>query len=385
MTYVNYKEKLETVQNNILEFLDHDDNDEENLQNLNYFIEENKMNDSQDKIKTILYLLSNIVDHHHHHFPTFFDKVEMILLIFREKIIFYFTNSEIYNFFKNNKKILLFLILFNVITFDEFLYNLITKDKYKLYNFPKYFSPEIKHLISEFTEDITDTEEENNESEENEEYLNKIPNDFDENRQNGENENFLCELIREDRIDEFKAYVNDGNISLDSQIEPSLYECNLFLLQNQETTLIEYSAFFGSIQIFEYLYSKRVKLTPKIWIYAVHGDNLELILFLEQYQNDFEKVPFEECFKESIKCHHNSIAQHFRTNFMDQNEIDNKIKNDYKDNMYSYGFHFYNFSYLPRRLTNNKFIFYYACEFDYFYLVELLMNMKPMDLNFKII
>ena len=47
-------------------------------------------------------------------------------------------------------------------------------------------------------------------------------------------------------------------------------------------TLIEYAAFYGSIQIFQYLYSKNVKITGKIWLYVIHSDKPDLIVFLEE-------------------------------------------------------------------------------------------------------
>ena len=68
-------------------------------------------------------------------------------------------------------------------------------------------------------------------------------------------------MIRDDNVVEFITYVNKNNISLNSMIQTSIYETNSFLLKKQSVlrrnddgvTLIEYAAFFGSIQIFQYL------------------------------------------------------------------------------------------------------------------------------------
>ena len=35
--------------------------------------------------------------------------------------------------------------------------------------------------------------------------------------------------------------------------------------------MIQYAAFFGSIQIFSYLKSEGAKLTSSLWMHAVHG------------------------------------------------------------------------------------------------------------------
>ena len=73
--------------------------------------------------------------------------------------------------------------------------------------------------------------------------------DFEENRRVGENHNYICKLIRNDSLIEFIQYVNQTNFSISLKINHSIFETKSFLLKN-EPTLIEYSAFFGSIQIF---------------------------------------------------------------------------------------------------------------------------------------
>ena len=68
-------------------------------------------------------------------------------------------------------------------------------------------------------------------------------------------------------------------MSLDFVIEPN-FETNEFLIENQPT-LIEYSAFCGPIQIFQYLFTNKSKLNPELWLYAIHGRNTEIIQLLE--------------------------------------------------------------------------------------------------------
>ena len=46
--------------------------------------------------------------------------------------------------------------------------------------------------------------------------------------------------------------------------------------------MIEYAAFFGSIQIIRYLQYNNVSLANTLWLYAVHSYNAELIHFLEE-------------------------------------------------------------------------------------------------------
>lgn len=102
-------------------------------------------------------------------------------------------------------------------------------------------------------------------------FLNSKDNsNFYELRKAGENDSPICQLIQKDLIKEFIVYVNKNNTPLNSLIEPSIYETNSFLnskqfcvtcdfnlyeylvKRNDNLSLINYAAFFGSIQIFNY-------------------------------------------------------------------------------------------------------------------------------------
>lgn len=68
----------------------------------------------------------------------------------------------------------------------------------------------------------------------------------------------------------------------------------------KDSTLIECSAFFGSIQIMKYLDINNIQLKPSIWLYAVNSDNPEVIAFLEEKNIKMD----DRTFSESIKSHH---------------------------------------------------------------------------------
>ena len=55
---------------------------------------------------------------------------------------------------------------------------------------------------------------------------------YEEKRQDGENHSHICSLIRNDSVEEFIAYINRNNISISSEIKPSIYETNSFLNDN---------------------------------------------------------------------------------------------------------------------------------------------------------
>ena len=186
----------------------------------------------------------------------------------------------------------------------------------------------------------------------------------------------IFENVYEDMIEEFITYVNKNDYSLNNEIEYSIFETNDFLIKHKDTTLIEYAAFFGSTQIFKYLYKNGAELKPNIWLYGIHSDNPEMIHLLLENGIKPPNESYERCIKESIKCHHNDITNYIQSNLINEdipNIDDIDYTKNYKKNIYSYCFHYYNFSYFPEKI-NNKIIFYYACQYDYFEIVEYFLN-----------
>ena len=70
-------------------------------------------------------------------------------------------------------------------------------------------------------------------------------------------------------------------MKLKRSIQRSIFETNQFLF-NKTPTLIEYAAFFGSIQIFNYLLLNHVTITPSLYIYVIHGAHPEIIQIIEE-------------------------------------------------------------------------------------------------------
>ena len=144
------------------------------------------------------------------------------------------------------------------------------------------------------------------------EYINELE---ENQRQIGENESEICSIIRKDSLDEFISFVKKNKINLKKEIEISCYESHPFLIA-ETPSLIEYAAFFGSVQIFNYLYQNNVNLKSSIWIYVVHGNKIELIKFLQKENIEPEFDDYEDIFKEAVKCHHNEIAFYIKKNLM---------------------------------------------------------------------
>ena len=224
---MEYLEKMKTIQNAILEYLD--DEREQILDELSLLLKDQKNRQDIHELKTILYLISKIFQNYHRG-PLFFDKIKTILNILKTEINQKFSNIEIFNIFKSNKRMLLLLIDEGILTVDNVISD-------KLYFFGDYFYPEIQ----KFNQTISNGEQ-----------TDVLPDDFEEKRRIGENDQYLCELIRNDNIEDFVINYTKNLFSLTDQISDSIFETNQFLI-NEDPTLIEYSLFFGSIQILRFL------------------------------------------------------------------------------------------------------------------------------------
>ncbi|KAK8894012.1 hypothetical protein M9Y10_022444 [Tritrichomonas musculus] len=372
MNVREFIEKKKKMQEYLLEFIEREDEEEENFLNFQDFCDYQNVTMNKHEMKALLYLIIKIADNHHRT-NNFFAKIEQILIKIKEAIMKFFSNSEIFKIFKSNKRLLLFLIEEKMITIDENIHSDMMQNKMAENYYSEYFSLEIKQMEEE--EEINEFSKEEIEI-------------FKEKRKMGENDDEVCEMIRKDLIEEFITYVKKTNSSIKKFIKPSIFETNSFLLKNQNVTLIEYAAFFGSIQIFRYLYKNGCKLTESLWLYAIHGDDAEIISILEENEIQPPDDSFDECIKESIKCHHNHIVNYFLNNYMNGNHEKIDFKQNFNDNIASYFFHYYNFSYFPNECFLNKNVFYvfcYACKYDYYPIVKCLIEANRIDVNEKII
>ena len=246
----------------------------------------------------------------------------------------------------------------------------IKKLKDSRYNYNIYFYPEIKDQIT--AEELKSIEEKLSDDIKSDMSL------FISLRRVGENEDYLCELIRQDSIEEFIPYINREIISPSAKIKESIFETNSFLIEN-EPTLIEYAAFYGSVKIFQYL-KHQVELTPNIWFYSIHSNNAEMIQFIESNNIEPPGTNYEKCLKESIKCHHNNIAEYILNNLIEEDKDKQQFdpENDFKNNIFAYCYEYYNYHFLTKG-SNHKYELHYACEFGHYQLVDLYFKQGNID------
>lgn len=240
---------------------------------------------------------------------------------------------------------------------------LLSKPKYRKLRYIHYFYPELKHYLSD------------------EQLKESIEKDIDEFgdetyqhlRLQGENEQRVCELIRNDSLDDFISHVTENKISLFSPIQTSIFETNTFLIKN-DSTLIEYAAFYGSIQIFKYLFTNNSKITSDLWLYAIHGKNLEIIQMLEARPVRPRDQSFAQVLDESFKCQNGEVTTYIIEKLL-------RLRKGEELPVLAQSTKHYDYAHFPSDL-NNQFTFCYLCQADHFSLISDLVKLS--NRNFKL-
>ena len=334
---LNYIKKMKDLYNILLSYLDNCTEDEEDFFLLFDFIENQKIKENKDELIEFFLIVVNICNNHHRN-KFFLQKIEKIISSFFDIFKQNFIEPEIFHIFETNKRILFFLVQNKIIT--------LTNKEMKIGN--------VTYRI----------------------YLNDQYLDLkDENKiKIGENDWHLCELIRNDLIDDFIIYTTQFNIPLDNRIKSSKYETNPFLI-DKSPTFIEYAAFFGSIQIFQYLRMNKIEITPSVLVYAIHSNSPEIINLIEESKIDLDDDTYLICFKESIKCHHNDIANYIKENHL-KVEFEKFDNSQYCMNIDTLGFEYHNYEYIPQVVSFTFIV--YACQFNHLKLVKLLLKMRQL-------
>ena len=386
--------QMKDIQSIFLDFLDKESNAEINHEKLLKVISDYKITEEKHKFISLLQLI-NVIGNNHRRFANFISKIERTLQNFKTDIHKYLTNFEIFDLFKNNKRILLYFIQEQILIIDSSTVTEIT-EQFEFPCYPQYFAPEIKQYITnEFIESYYQKHSGSTHIEWIDQVIkNEIQKDFYEKRIKGENDDLLSEIIRNDNIKEFSNYITEKKIPLDSHIYRSIFETNPLLMMNKKIKLINYAAFYGSIEIFKFLHLNGCKTNSKIWLYAIHSKNFELIQYIESNQIPFPnklkvrlfKTSFCGCssyengyevlLDESINCHHNELA-----NYIIQTKSNPNIdQNDYEHNIYCYCFKSHNYLFLPE-IIDCKYTFFYLCQFNYYTLINLYLQTGKIDVN----
>lgn len=344
--------KMTHIQNHILELVDENGIDESRYNKFYQLIENTKIAQRKNEFKSFLHLLAKISEHHQRT-SFIFPKIERILLHYKEEILRYFSNNEIFSIFKSNKRCILFLFQEKMIFPNRYILAKFQKKENK--NYLAYCYQEIKDFNCDFDSNA---------------YCIKykiFSNMPDDKRKIGEDDSVICELIRNDSLDDFIEYVNHHKIDFSAKINSNVYESNSFLLKNGYN-LIEYAAFSGSIKIFKYLYANKVDFDQTIWMYAIHSRNSEIIHIIEDINFSNDDINFNAIYVESIKCFYKEISTYLEENY------GQFIKIDFRQILKTY-----NFEYFTTNFFNELDFFYELCHYDYITIVEILLQTTKPD------
>ena len=113
--------------------------------------------------------------------------------------------------------------------------------------------------------------------------LSYLPDDIEkykEMRDQGEPENELIRALRSDDVDELKNIIIANQIDIQKAIIPY----NIFedFIENGKTNFIDYSAAYGSLKCFKYLFLNHEKVDPLTFEYSIFGSNNEIIKIVDQ-------------------------------------------------------------------------------------------------------
>ena len=317
MSVQDYLDQMKKLQATLLNYLEKEDLIEEYLNNFMQLFQDYKICKHKQKFESVLHLLLNISNNHHREL-NFFQKIEKIILYFKTNLQAIFSNFVIFNIFKSNKRILLFLFKEKIIKLDHAIISTLENKKFISANYIEYFTPEIKLFIGN----------DDKYSELNKKLLKKLPENFEANN----------------------------------------------ILIGKELSLILYAAFFGSIQIFKYLQiNSKIFNLSEFFINAIHGNNVELIMLISENAITDKEEIIPDCIKMSVKCHHVYITNYLQNNYstMDQKVVDDIFFNSLK---------YYNFAFIEDIFFDSNY-FCELCKYGYAPIVNILTNSREIDVN----
>ena len=357
--------EMKEIYNKLHKYICNEVNSESQLKDLIKLLKDSLKKDNSNKLREIIHIINDISDNHHR-IPNFFDKIEQILLHLKDDIKKSLSNLNIFNIVKENKRLLLWFIEQKIVIVDKSIsIELFQLGYYDYLNF---------EIQSGFNSKIDHTKDH--------EYQ-----EFEQKRRKGENESLICQLIRDDSLEEFISFVEKNNICLTGQIKRSIFETNkLFKDLWCEQNIIQYAAYHGSIKIIKYLISKGVSLDLETYLFAIHSNNIEILKLFESKKDELSKeeddLIVSSCFSkyndkeiyeslliEAIQCHHNDMVNFIMSNYL-KDKVINRL-------FLSYVLESYNYEFFPDNFIgfDNEKIFSIFCKKDYvFYSNYLLKN-----------
>ena len=118
-------------------------------------------------------------------------------------------------------------------------------------------------------------------------------------------------FIKEDDIDSFQDFVtNQYEYDMDSIHNLETNQPPHFVAWDTKISLLNLAAFYGSIQIFKYLFMNNCKTSPDTFAYAISSGVMEIIHICEQ-----KSLPLRNSLKVSVQFHQKEITEWIILNY----------------------------------------------------------------------
>ena len=212
MNLNEYFSTKKEIQDCVLQFLDNNQGEEEYYHNLIKLIDNQNFHEDRQEFLLFLRFLSKISKNHNRE-QNFFETIKKIILYLKPALEKQFSHLNIFLVFKKSKKVLLFLFKEEIIKIGTRIFL-----KMNSMNYNNFFTPEMKLFVDEKQKEMTSIKAQKNLM--SFKFNETLPEDFEIKRNEGENDSFICQLIRDDLIEEFISYVKRNNFPIQSTIEP---------------------------------------------------------------------------------------------------------------------------------------------------------------------
>ncbi|KAK8835638.1 hypothetical protein M9Y10_042353 [Tritrichomonas musculus] len=113
-----YIQCRQLIESSLICFIENQDDMEENYQNLIQIFNDYKISEKPDDLKEILSIIISISNDFHRNL-NFWEKIQKIILFFRDQIMKFWSNIERFHIFKTNKRLLLFLFDEKIVILDN--------------------------------------------------------------------------------------------------------------------------------------------------------------------------------------------------------------------------------------------------------------------------
>lgn len=250
------------------------------------FIEKERFLNNDDSISDLLDSLSLLFNANRLES----DDLTLILFQFQDQLRKYFEKRSILNIypFENFK--------FFILHFTDL--KIVQLEPNKMIEAHQYFSPEMHFIFHRKNTDDFSNEEE-----------------FIKFRREGKNRQQVCDIIRNDHLDELQNLLATTTLNLNDPIKPSLFE-RFEMVNQKDVSFIEYAAFFGSINIFKYLLMNKVKISPSLPKFAIAGGNYEIVHLCEE-----KDLSFSNCLSIAIQYKQDELVEYLLNNFQITSEL----------------------------------------------------------------